>query len=123
MAYVPGYDYDVFVSYAHADEAADASGEWATQFVNCLERAVKHRLGGSEELRIFFDTATLGSNQQLEEILTAAHRSAVFLAIASRSYASRDWTRHELAAFVRIPEDTSRLFAVECLPLGEGEFY
>ena len=123
MAYVPGYDHDVFVSYAHADEAADASGKWATELVDRLRSALKHRLGGSEELRIFFDTASLRSNQQLEEMLTAARRSAVFLAIASRSYASRDWTRQELRAFVRVPEDTSRLFAIECLPLGEGEFY
>jgi hypothetical protein len=56
-------------------------------------------------------------------MLTAARRSAVFLAIASRSYASREWTRQELAAFVRTPQDTSRLFAVECLPLGVGEVY
>jgi hypothetical protein len=123
MAYVPGYDYDVFVSYARADEAADASGKWATQFVDCLGGALKLRLGGSDELRIFFDSASLGSNQQLQEMLTAARRSAVFLAIASRSYASRDWTRQELGTFVKIPEDTSRLFAVECLPLGEGEVY
>ena len=123
MAYVPGYDHDVFVSYAHADEAANSSGKWATELVDRLHGALKHRLGGSEELSVFFDTACLGSNQQLEEMLTAARRSAVFLAIASRSYASRDWTRQELAAFVRIPEDTSRLFAIECLPLGEGERY
>src|ERR1700726_3554255 len=72
MAYVPGYDHDVFVSYAHADEAADASGKWATELVDRLRGALKHRLGGSEELRIFFDTASLRSNQQLEEMLTAA---------------------------------------------------
>jgi hypothetical protein len=123
MAYVSGYDHDVFVSYAHADEAADSSGKWATELVDRLRGALKHRLGGSEELRIFFDTASLRSNQQLEEMLTAARRSAVFLAIASRSYASRAWTRQELAAFVRVPEDTSRLFAIECLPLAEGELY
>jgi hypothetical protein len=123
MAYVPGYDHDVFVSYAHADEAADSSGKWATEFIDRLRGALKHRLGGSEELRIFFDRESLGSNQQLEEMLTAARRSAIFLAIASRSYASRDWTRHELEAFARVSEDTSRLFAIECLPLGDGEFY
>ena len=123
MAYVPGCDYDVFVSYARADEAADASGKWTTQFVDYLSGALKLRLGGSDELRIFFDSASLSSNQQLEEMLTAVRRSAVFLAIASRSYASRDWTRQELAAFIRKPEDTSRLFAAECLPLDAGETY
>lgn len=123
MAFVTGYDHDVFVSYAHADESADVSGKWVSQFVDCLRGALRLRLGGSAELRIFFDSGSLHPNQQLEEILTAVRRSAVFLAIASRSYAARDWTRQELAAFIRVPGDTARLFAVECLPLGHGETY
>ena len=47
----------------------------------------------------------------------------MFLAIASRSYAMRDWTKRELDAFVRGADDLHRLFAVECLPLDEGEVY
>jgi CheY-like chemotaxis protein len=123
MALVPGYEYDVFVSYAHADEAADSSGKWVTQFVDSLRGALKLRLGGANELRIFFDSASLGGNQQLNEMLAVAGRSAVFLAVASRSYAARDWTRQELDAFCQRPEDTQRLFAAECLPLGDDETY
>lgn len=123
MGFVAGYDHDVFVSYAHADEDVDASGTWITQFVDALKRALKARLGGADDLNIFFDNTSLRGNQQLAEMLTEARRSAVFLAIASRSYAKREWTQEELRAFIRAPQDTARLFAAECLPLDNSEAY
>jgi hypothetical protein len=53
----------------------------------------------------------------LKELLEAAKRTALFLAIASRSYAERDWTKLELETFMAATGDTHRLFAAECLPL------
>jgi|SRR5215471_228394 len=99
MAFVKNFQHDVFISYAHADDIPDASGQgWVSQFVAQLERALKQRLAGTEALRIFFDSRDLNSNQQLHEMLGAACNSAVFVAVASRSYASRDWTKRELDA-------------------------
>lgn len=124
MAYVPQYTHDVFVSYAHADDTIDASGQgWVAQFVACLEAALRQRLGGTGELQVFFDDRQLQANQQLDELLAAARGSAVFLAIASRSYAQRPWTQRELGAFSGSTGDLHRLFAVECLPLDEGDVY
>ena len=124
MAFVPGFVHDVFVSYAHNDNAPDLSGNgWVSQFVTCLDAALCQRLGHSDDVRVFFDARQLHSNQQLDELLAAARESATFLAIASRSYATRDWTNRELGAFVEQAADPHRLFAVECLPLDEGETY
>jgi hypothetical protein len=124
MAYVPGFDHDIFVSYAHADDVLDASGHrWVTSLVERLREALRQRLSGTTELRWFFDTHALHSNHQIEEVLTAARRSACFLAVASRSYAERPWTQRELAAFVDSAGDTRRLFAVECLPIDISESY
>jgi hypothetical protein len=124
MAFASRYRYDVFVSYAHADDTQDTSGEgWVSQFVACLEIALRQRLGGTDELRLYFDHSHLHANHVLDDLLAAARDSAVFLAIASRSYAMRDWTKRELDAFVRGADDLHRLFAVECLPLDEGEVY
>jgi hypothetical protein len=124
MAYVPGFEHDVFVSYAHADDVLDASGHrWVTSLVDRLKEALRQRLSGTTELRWFFDTHALHSNHQLEEVVAAARRSACFLAIASRSYAERPWTQRELSAFVGAAGDTRRLFAVERLPLDSGEGY
>jgi hypothetical protein len=124
MAFASRYQHDVFVSYAHADDTLDASGQgWVAQFVACLEIALRQRLGGTDELRLYFDHSHLHANHALDDLLGAARSSAVFLAIASRSYAMRDWTKRELDAFVRGADDLHRLFAVECLPLDEGEVY
>lgn len=124
MAYVPGYQHDVFVSYAHADDVLDAAGHrWVSRFIELLREALRQRLAGTGDLRVFFDSASLHANHQMEELLAAARGSAIFLAIASRSYAARDWTRRELQAFADASGDTRRLFAVECMPLDPGETY
>jgi len=123
MAFVPGFQYDVFLSYARADDIGDASGRgWVSQFVDSLICALKQRLGGSNEIRVFFDTRELSSNQQLSELLKAAQNAALFVAIASRSYAERTWTKLELEAFFGATRKTCRLFAVECLPLDGGQY-
>ncbi|MCA2992771.1 toll/interleukin-1 receptor domain-containing protein [Gemmatimonas sp.] len=125
MAFVESHAYDVFVSYAHADERIDPSGErWVSRFIEVLQGALRARLGMSEEVHWFFDSEALHANHQVEEVLKAARNSAVFLAVASRSYAAREWTRRELQAFsTAAAGDTRRLFAIECLPLDNSESY
>ncbi len=40
MAFVPGYQHDVFISYAHEDDR-----EWVNRLIARLEPAIKQRLG------------------------------------------------------------------------------
>ena len=42
MTYVPGYDHDVFVSYAHLDNQGEPA--WVTNLVRHLETEVKQRM-------------------------------------------------------------------------------
>jgi hypothetical protein len=124
MAIVPGFDYDLFVSYAHADDSvAEGQIGWVTQFVRQLEPALRQRLGGVEALKIFFDSRATGANSNLPELLDAVRRSALFLAVGSPSYSARDWPHQELATFVERMPDLSRLFMIECLPLSDSEQY
>jgi hypothetical protein len=124
MAIVPGFDYDLFVSYAHADDdVTDGQVGWVTQFVRHLESALRQRLGGADALKIFFDSRATGANYHLPELLLAVRRSALFLAVGSPSYAARSWPHQELESFVQQMPDLSRLFIIECLPLSEGEHY
>jgi hypothetical protein len=124
MAIAPGFDYDIFVSYAHADDfSAGGMDGWVSQFVTRLQTALRQRLGGAEGLRIFFDSEATGANYQLPKLLTAVTKSALFLAVGSPSYVARDWPRQELETFIRHVPDLSRLFLIECLPLNEGERY
>lgn len=124
MAFVHGFENDVFVSYAHADNEVDALGDaWVHQLQQNLRIALKQRLGRGDDLNIYFDARRLQGNHPLDEILDSVRKSAVFLAVGSPSYVNRQWTRDELAAFVAASEDTGRLFALERLPLDPGDRY
>ncbi len=124
MSFVPGYEYDVFISYASDDDVyVDASNSrWVTQFALYFKRALQMHVG-SQDLRIFHDLGSLASNHPLDSLIEAAQRSAMFLAVASRCYASRDWTKRELDAFMNSARDGRRLAAIELLPLETGESY
>ncbi|MCB1489147.1 MAG: toll/interleukin-1 receptor domain-containing protein, partial [Bauldia sp.] len=124
MAFVPGYENDVFISYAHADNEVDVfGGAWVDKLAKYLGIALKQRLGRGDEVKIFFDSNRLRANHHLDEILQNVRTSAVFLAIGSPSYVNRQWTRDELAAFIESSNDSRRLFCVERLPLDPGERY
>ena len=122
-----GYEYDVFISYAHADDIPDAFGNgWVGQFQDELRKILPQRLKG-EIPSIFFDRSDIKSNHQLGKLRAAARNSAVFVAITSPNYAARSWTREELRAFTESnkwnEEGETRICAVECLePEGRDTF-
>ncbi len=122
MAYVRDFTNDVFISYAHADNAPNAvTPYWVNQFVQHLEVELERRLGGTRELKIFFDHRNLRSNDHLMELLANARRSAVFIAVLSPSYITRTWTRDELTAFRSAAPEPGRIFVVEVLPPDEHD--
>lgn len=125
MAYVQNFLHDVFISYAHNDNLADANGKcWVAEFERQLTCAIKGKFeGDSDELSIFIDKSHLHSNDEEESLKFAASHSALFLAIASPSYAYRDWPKKELQAFVDTQPDLQRLFSVERLPLSDRKKY
>ena len=124
MAMIPGCEYDLFVSYAHADNLANEEDEgWVTHFVSRLKAALGMRLGASKDLAIFCDDNVIRANSRLPDLLAATRKSALFVAVGSPSYVSREWTRRELASFVEKNPDLERLFLVELLPLNGDETY
>jgi hypothetical protein len=124
MAMIPGCDYDIFISYAHADNPrVDGDEGWVDHFVARLRETLGMRLGAAKKLSIFCDSNVVEANSRLNDLLAAVHSSAIFLAIGSPSYISQDWTVRELAAFVEKNKDLDRLFLVELLPLNHGDHY
>jgi len=116
MAYVPRFAYDIFISYARADDEPDAQGvQWVSDFQVYLKRAVKQHLAGYEP-EVFFDSLDLQPNQMVDSVLTNARGSAVFLPIISPSYVERPWPNDELQAFSAAVSEKDRIFAVELLP-------
>jgi hypothetical protein len=65
----------------------------------------------------------LAANQRLEVLLDEVENSAIFVAIGSPAYLKRDWTRLELQRFCDVGDVSGRLFAIECLPLDDGDAY
>ena len=124
MAFVNGFENDVFVSYAHADNEVDALGDaWVHQFQQNLSIALKQRLGRGDEINIYFDARRLQGNHPLDEILDSVRkRSALFLAVGSPSYVNRAVDARRARRLRRaISDDQTRLFALERLPLDSGE--
>jgi len=81
MAYTTGFEYDLFISYAAVNDiepVTDDGRGWVTMFVRNLEMVLASRLGGREKLRIYFDRRNLGGNHELQELLEAVGRSALF---------------------------------------------
>lgn len=80
MAFVPGYDHDVFVSYAHGDNR-----EWVSRFAGRLEAELKKKLGDSAD--VWLDTVELRATQDYRrEIPESVTKSAVFLLLPSPAY-------------------------------------
>lgn len=124
MPYSSDYDYDLFISYAHYDNAPGIGGvQWVSELHNHLRAALRQRIGpGGDDLKIFFDPM-LRANQRLPELLEAAQNSAIFLAVGSRAWASRDFTLRELEAFCSANPNPAQLFLAECLPLLPTQTY
>lgn len=119
MAYVRGFQNDVFISYARADnDAASEGGGFVDLLVGDLSRAVKMLLGlqDGESLNVFFDKRDLRGFAHVEDLKKSARSSAVFIAVTSPSYLARGWPRDELDAFCDKPGWIRHVIAVESLP-------
>lgn len=80
MAYVPGYQHDVFVSYAHGDDR-----QWIDAFVKLLQNDLDDKLGSATDVWID-EEDNRPSRDFSREIPEAARSSAVFLLLASPTY-------------------------------------
>jgi TIR domain len=80
MAYVPGYQHDIFISYAHGD-----ARDWIDRLCDRLEPALKQRLGIKPS--IWIDDDKLRQSRDFSrEIPDSVKASAVFLLLPSPTY-------------------------------------
>jgi TIR domain-containing protein len=91
MTYCPGFAYDVFVSYAAADETAD---KWLGRLIDDLNRQLTQRLDGFEISFNNFPPNLPSPNVALEVI----RQSAIFLPVLSPSYMQSEFALQELGA-------------------------
>jgi hypothetical protein len=122
MGYIERFEYDIFVSYAEADnQSMDGSDGWVSAFVKRFRAALSQRLGGHDP-SIHFGNH-LQANQQLDDILKAVRESALFLAVGSRAFIARQWTNLELSTFADTGAGAARIFLIECMPPWPDQHY
>ena len=103
MAYVPGYEFDIFVSYAHVDNAAiePADHGWVDALIRILERDLGMKMGRSDAYSIWRDTQSLRGNHQITgHIPQQVKTSAVLLAVLSPGYLASKFCLQELQSFL-----------------------
>ncbi len=89
--------FDLFVSYAHAD---DGDG-WVRELVEVV-RGVQGRIEGAEPWRVFLDGPGIRLMDDWEKrIRTAAGSAGVMLALISPAYFRSEWCRREWEEFCK----------------------
>lgn len=105
MAFAPGFDHDVFVSYAHVDNEPfpeiDGS-RWVTNLRRTLQTLLDQSLGGTRQASIWMDETNLpGAGQVTPEIHSRVGKSALLVVVLSEAYLKRSWCLDELATYVQ----------------------
>jgi len=132
MAFVPGFEHDVFISYAHADNDPLVKGDdgYVTKFYENLTQFLTAELGRREYFSIWRDSDELRGNDDFDARINMAFlKSAILVSISSQSYVESAWCRRELISFsghrhtdfeLQVGEQsTYRVFRVERLPVRE----
>lgn len=99
MGLIPGYEYDIFISYVHADnesETNDGDG-WVDRFYKYLDTKLnKH----SKKIKIWWDSKKLDGSQVFDKTIEEAlENSAIILCLNSRLYSQSEYCKKELQYF------------------------
>ncbi len=108
---IPGYEYDLFISYRHNDNksgTSTGSGQgWVTEFVNALQEELAATL--KDPVSIYFDKNPhdgLLDTHDVDDSLKEKLKCLLFIPIVSQTYCdpkSFAW-KHEFLAFAIRPD-------------------
>src|ERR1700751_1598863 len=99
MAIVPGFDFDIFISYAHLNNqklAEDDKG-WVTDFHTTLYARLWEEL--QKKPAIWRDERDLDGRAADPSIAKALYTSAVFVAVMSPAYVEQPYCQAEAREF------------------------
>ena len=100
MAYVPSFEHDVFISYAHADNKDKRVTAFRDSLVQRLTSVLGSRAFHKPEEWVFFDQTGLRTGDEFSPKLErAARRSAVMISLLSNSYLQARWCIKETEWF------------------------
>ena len=127
MAYLSadGYDYDIFVSYAHVDDRPmpGAAQGWVTTFANCIKTKLAQKLGRNDAYALWMDYELRGGQPITPHILDKLQRSATLFVVLSPGYLKSVWCQRELDTFAGMVANgqARSVFVVELEPHDEAE--
>lgn len=94
MAFVPGFQHDVFISYAWvnnpSEDAEDPSYQWVSRFKKRLATRLDEGLGRKDSATFFFDTSGIKKHQDFQPQTAGVARQAVFLGSREAGRVTRD---------------------------------
>ena len=93
MGFVPGFKYDLFISYAHRN---DQPWGWVSQFVQTLKAELE---GKNRDINIWWDPGLRTGEDFNLAIGSAISESAVFLSVLSLAYGDSSYCRLEVEEF------------------------
>jgi hypothetical protein len=116
-AYVPGFEYDIFISYAHLNNESPKTKEkgwgWVDSFHYNLEYYLALKFGRYRKIKIWYD-GKLDGTQLFDDVISQKIRSsALFLSLASKAYYESEYCRSELKEFYSTAEGNPELLKVE----------
>ena len=97
-AILPGYEFDIFISYRQNDNKRDG---WVTKFINTLKDELEATV--KDRLSIYFDENPfdgLGETHDVDESLAKKLKCLIFIPIISKTYCDPNsfaWTSEFLA--------------------------
>ncbi|MBS0166686.1 MAG: toll/interleukin-1 receptor domain-containing protein [Nitrospira sp.] len=114
-----GQTYDVFVSYAHADNekplGSVAQYGWVTTLAHNLNTGPNHR-----RKNLFIDHRLKPGDVFSEDLFKTVGHSTLLLLLLSQNYIKSDWCGKELDHFIRTrandPDKPADVFVVELFP-------
>ncbi|HVF80538.1 MAG TPA: toll/interleukin-1 receptor domain-containing protein, partial [Flavisolibacter sp.] len=101
MSYLPNFQYDVFISYAHVDNSVRHQNDkgWITQFYNELVFWITQRVGRSDKFKIWWDEKLSDNHVFNNEIKDAVKNSALLITFSSNAYYESQYCIDELKCF------------------------
>ena len=102
MAYIPGYTYDIFISYAHLDNLKMYGQQlgWIELFYQSLNLKLAQRIGKMDAVKIWWDSKRLDGSILFDgSIEKGVKDSALFISLISPGYLQSDYCKKEMELF------------------------
>jgi hypothetical protein len=130
MSFLPDFEDDIFISYAHIDDQPLTKGQmgWISKFHQALEIRLGQLLG--TEPKVGRDPELRGNDFWEQRLMGRIPKIAILVSVVSPRYIRSEWCLREMREFYKVAEHTvgdrseakSRIFKVVKTPvLSENE--